>query len=146
MSLSSLKANKAPTNAATAASLFACGLSRSDTMTTTFTAFGGGSFQDELTSDDLIVHSDERVENDADENIIADLIDDDDELDDEIVQRNLNFCRDEYLKEFRRSRNQSPSKKSSSIIDEKCEEIVNNKPRLIMQEEHIEETTKTCQK
>lgn len=139
----SLKANKTPTNAATAASLFACGLSRSDTMTTTFTAFGGGSFQDELTSDDLIVHSDERVENDADENIIADLIDDDDELDDEIVQRNLNFCRDEYLKEFRRSRNQSPSKKS--IIDEKCEESV-CKPRLIMQEEHIEETTKTCQK
>lgn len=114
-------------------------------MTTTFTAFGGGSFQDELTSDDLIVHSDERVENDADENIIADLIDDDDELDDEIVQRNLNFCRDEYLKEFRRSRNQSPSKKSTTNIDEKCEESV-CKPRLIMQEEHIEETTKTCKK
>lgn len=88
------------------------GLSRSDTMTTTFT-FGG----------------------DDDDELIFVNQDDDDELDEEIVRRNLSFCRNEYPKEFKPR--PSPGRNKFKTV---------RQPRLIMQEEHIEETTKTCKK
>lgn len=109
-------------------------ISRSDTMTSTFS---------------ILDEEDESAEVDN-----IEVNDDDGELDEEIVQRNLSFCRGDYVKEFKKKwpRLLSPqiTESKQTRIDvnaPKCSEHTSpTRPRLIIQEEHIEETTKTCKK
>lgn len=122
------------------------GLSRSDTMTDTF-----------VDGEDIdTICNKNRNE-----------VDDDGELDEEIVQRNLNFCRGTYADEFKLKQRCAvgASKSSNRMVKTEidvpprpvsqqqrhqsnypCYPYQTRQPRLLMREEHIEETTKTCKK
>lgn len=133
-------------------------LSRSDTMTDTFTF---GSVRGDDDNDDLFSYLNRN-------NFHGDELDD--ELDEEIVQRNLNYCRrGEYVHEFKvtsRDALLAPHKPLNRMVKAKLVQatssmhedaktrsfgcqlerpVLHQKPkRLLMREEHFEETTKTC--